>query len=128
MRTGHLSSAVGRLGWIQVDCHDPERLAEFWGAVLGVQIEDRLGDPPQYVNLRGATRDSPRVCFQRVPETKTAKNRLHFDIGVEDVDAATASIEALGGNRVPHEDYHEHGYRWRLMTDPEGNEFCLIYA
>lgn len=36
-------------------------------------------------------------------------------------------VEGLGGARVPHDDYHEHGYRWRLMADPEGNEFCLIY-
>jgi predicted enzyme related to lactoylglutathione lyase len=118
---------VGRLGWIQTDCYDPVRLAEFWRAVLGVEIEDRLGQPPHYVNLKPATRDAPRVCFQRVPEAKAGKNRLHFDVGVDDVDAATRRVEALGGSRVLHDDYHEYGYRWRLMSDPEGNEFCLIY-
>jgi predicted enzyme related to lactoylglutathione lyase len=118
---------IGQLGWIQTDCHDPDRLAAFWGAVLGVEIEDRFGDPPQYVNLASATVDGPRVCFQRVPEAKVAKNRLHFDVAVDQVDAATERIQDLGGGRVPHEDYHEDGYSWRLMVDPEGNEFCLIY-
>jgi len=56
-----------------------------------------------------------------------AKNRLHFDVAVDHVDAATARIQDLGGRRVPHDDYQENGYSWRLMEDPEGNEFCLIY-
>ncbi len=127
MKSGQSRGPVGRLGWIQTDCHDPERLAGFWGAVLGVEIEGRLGDPPQYVNLKPVRPDAPRVSFQRVPEAKAGKNRLHFDVGVDDVDVATATIEALGGTRVPHDDYHEYGYNWRLMADPEGNEFCLIY-
>jgi len=127
MKSGPLDGPVGRLGWIQTDCHDPERLARFWGQVLGVEVDARLGHPPQYVNLESVTRDAPRVCFQRVPEAKAGKNRLHFDLGVDDVDLATARIESLGGARARHDDYHEHGYSWRLMADPEGNEFCLIY-
>ena len=121
------STRIGQLGWIQTDCHDPERLAEFWGAVFGVEVEDRFGNPPQYVNLAPATVDGPRVCFQRVPEGKVAKNRLHFDVAVDHVDAAALRIQELGGRHVPHDDYHEDGYSWRLMEDPEGNEFCLIY-
>jgi predicted enzyme related to lactoylglutathione lyase len=127
MKSRHSRGPVGRLGWIQTDCHDPERLAAFWGAVLGVEIEDQLGQPPHYVNLKPVTPAAPGVSFQRVPEAKAGKNRLHFDVGVDDVDVATARIETLGGTRVPHDDYHEYGYRWRLMADPEGNEFCLIY-
>jgi predicted enzyme related to lactoylglutathione lyase len=119
---------VAKIGWIQTDCHDPERLAAFWGAVLGVEIEDRFGDPPQYVNLGPATPDGPRVCFQRVPEAKMTKNRVHLDVAVQDVDAAASRITELGGRRLPHEDYHEDGYSWRIMADPEGNEFCLIYG
>ncbi len=120
--------ATAKIGWIQTDCHDPERLAEFWGAVLGVEVEDRFGNPPQYVNLAPATPDGPRVCFQRVPEAKVTKNRVHLDVAVQDVDAAASRITELGGRRLPHEDYHEDGYSWRIMADPEGNEFCLIYG
>ncbi|HEX9094719.1 MAG TPA: VOC family protein [Candidatus Dormibacteraeota bacterium] len=119
---------IAQIGWIQTDCHDPERLAAFWGAVLGVEVEDRFGDPPQYVNLGPATPDAPRVCFQRVPEAKVTKNRVHLDVAVQDVDVAASRITALGGRRLPHDDYHEDGYSWRIMADPEGNEFCLIYG
>ena len=63
---------VGRIGWIQIDCPDPERLAVFWSAVLGVDV----------------------------PEPKTVKNRVHLDLVVDDVNAATPRIE---GERVlPH--------------------------
>ncbi len=119
---------VGRLRWIQIDCPDPERLAGFWAKVLAVDIEDRLGDPPQFVNLASAEPGAPQVCFQRVPEAKTLKNRLHFDLHVEEVDVACARVESLGGRRRDDHDFHEHGFSWRRMADPEGNEFCLIYG
>jgi predicted enzyme related to lactoylglutathione lyase len=119
---------VGRLRWVQVDCPDPERLAAFWAKVLDVAIEARLGDPPQFVNLASAEPGAPQVCFQRVPEPKSVKNRLHFDLQVEDVDEACARVEALGGRRRDDHDFREHGFSWRRMVDPEGNEFCLIYG
>jgi predicted enzyme related to lactoylglutathione lyase len=63
-----------------------------------------------------------------VPEPKTVKNRLDLDLAVDDVEAATARIEALGGRRLrPEADFNEYGYCWRTMADPEGNEFCLIF-
>lgn len=46
---------------------------------------------------------------------------------MDDVDEATARIEGLGGLRLQSDDVHEYGYSWRVMADPEGNEFCLIY-
>lgn len=115
-----------RLGAVTVDCADPDRLAAFWGAVLGVEVAERLGDPPQYVSLQRAE-GAPTVTFQRVPEPKKVKNRLHPDLEVDDVEAATARVERLGGRRVQHGDFDEHGYRWRVMADPEGNEFCLVF-
>ena len=121
-----MDRAVGRLGWIQVDTADPMKLAEFWGAVLGRPILDPLEDPPQYVGLQPIDAGMI-VSFQRVPEAKVVKNRLHFDIQADDVAQAQASIEALGGARLPMEDFLEDGYAWRQMADPDGNEFCLIF-
>jgi predicted enzyme related to lactoylglutathione lyase len=66
------------------------------------------------------------LTLQRVPEAKTGKNRLHLDLYPEDLDAASERIGALGGSRVSSEDVREFGYRWRVMADPAGNEFCLI--
>ncbi len=120
-------NAVGTVGAVIVDCDDPEALAGFWGALLDTEVARRLGDPPQYVDL-GPVGGAPYLGFQRVSERKVVKNRVHVDVNVEDVDAATARVEELGGRRVPGGDVEEHGFRWRVMLDPEGNEFCLIYG
>jgi predicted enzyme related to lactoylglutathione lyase len=117
---------VGRLGWVQVDSVDPEALARFWSAVLGVGIRGRLGDPPQYVICEPESDGAPKLCFQRVPEAASGKNRLHLDVAVPDVDAATTRVLALGGRQVPDGDVVEHDMSWRVMADPEGNVFCLI--
>ena len=119
--------AIGRLGWVQIDASDPMALAAFWGEVLGQPLDGApLGDPPHYVALEPGP-SGVVVSFQRVPESKTIKNRLHLDVEVDDVDAAQARIERLGGRRLPMDDFHEYGFHWRQMEDPEGNEFCLIY-
>jgi predicted enzyme related to lactoylglutathione lyase len=118
--------AVGRWGWLQVDCAEPSRLATFWSAVLGVDVGEGFGDPVHYLGLEPVLPGGPVLSFQRVPEPRAAKNRLHLDIEVEDVDAATESVISLGGARHG-EDFEEHGFRWRVMADPEGNEFCLVY-
>ena len=119
-------TAVGAVAWIIVDCSDPAMLARFWGEVLGVEVGEALEDPVQYQPLRAATPNGPNLIFQRVPEPKRGKNRLHLDIAVEDIDAAAGRIETLGGQRLPGADFSEDGFRWCVMTDPEGNEFCLI--
>ena len=128
MATREVTTGIGRLGWIQIDTPDPERLAAFWTVVLGVEVEGRLGNPPQFVNLHKQYPDAPYVSFQRVPEPKVVKNRVHMDIVVDDVELATSRIVGLGGRRRrPDADFNEYGFCWRTMADPEGNEFCLIY-
>jgi predicted enzyme related to lactoylglutathione lyase len=116
--------AIGRWGWLQIDARDPERLAAFWSEVLGTSV-DEDDAPPAYVCLRSVGR-APVICFQRVPEPKSVKNRLHIDIAVEDMEAATKRIEELGGTRHPWGDRTEGSWSWRVMLDPEGNEFCLV--
>jgi predicted enzyme related to lactoylglutathione lyase len=120
------SSAIGRLGWIQVDCEDPARLAEFWARMLATDVLGRLGDPPHYVTLNSPQAGAPRIAFQRVPERKTGKNRLHFDIAVTDLPAAIEQAVSLGASPTADGDFVEYGIRWTVMRDPEGNEFCLV--
>lgn len=66
-----------------------------------------------------------RVLFQRVPEPKTGKNRLHIDLhsAPGEMEAETVRLEALGAAVLRRVD--EPGGRWVVMTDPEGNEFCV---
>jgi predicted enzyme related to lactoylglutathione lyase len=96
--------------------------------VLGVEIDAALGEPPHYLGLVPAGSGAPAVSFHRVPEAKVVKNRLHFDVAVDDVETASARIEDLGGSRLASNDFSEYGFHWRVMADPEGNEFCLIYS
>jgi predicted enzyme related to lactoylglutathione lyase len=107
---------VTRLGPFVVDCADPERLAAFWGALLGDEVMWRKGP---YVFLVG---EGQRLGFQRVPEPKKGKNRVHPDLFCEDVHASAARVIELGGSRVG--GYEAGGFL--VMADPEGNEFCLI--
>jgi len=66
-----------------------------------------------------------RLLFQRVPEGKTAKNRMHLDLHVGDKDreAEVARLEALGA-KILYEQDQPIGV-WTTMADPEGNEFCV---
>jgi predicted enzyme related to lactoylglutathione lyase len=120
--------AIGRWGSVQVDCTDPTTLASFWARVLGSTVYETFGDPPHYVVVAPTAAGGPWLSFQRVPEAKGVKNRLHLDIAVDDLDTGCARIEELGGQRGPGDDVEEYGIRWRLMADPEDNEFCLILS
>jgi len=139
---------------ITFDCADPAGLAAFWAEVLGYQVQpppdgfdswdvalEALGVPRDQWNSRSAilpiegTR--PRVFFQRVPEGKMVKNRLHLDVrvapGLEGdermsaLEAEANRLEALGATRAyrvePDKATMESGFI--TMHDPEDNEFCL---
>lgn len=105
---------------VTLDCVDLEVTAAFWQAALGYGrghvIEGR------YASLAG---DGPTLSLQRVPEAKTAKNRLHLDLLVADVDSEVARLRALGAGVLAPGAREEFGQRWFVLTDPEGNEFCV---
>jgi predicted enzyme related to lactoylglutathione lyase len=105
-----------------LDCQDPIALAEFWAPALGYVS---FGEAGAYVVLFPDGRHGPKLLLQRVPESKTAKNRMHLDIDATDIEAEATRLEALGAHRVADEQIHEHGTSWILMADPEGNEFCV---
>ena len=105
-----------------LDCADPSALADFWSAALGYTT---LGGAGSYVMLVDESGVQPKLLLQGVPEGKTVKNRMHLDIEVGDIEAEAVRLEALGARRVASEHMHEHGTSWVLMTDPEGNGFCV---
>jgi predicted enzyme related to lactoylglutathione lyase len=112
------------VGYLVIDATDPERLTRFWAAMLDVEVDTTVADG-QFVIL-SPTKDGLTVGFQRVPEHKTSKNRLHLDLVIEDLDAATAEIEKLGGRWLePGNTRDLEGFQWRTMADPEGNEFDI---
>lgn len=137
------------IGNLTFDAADPARLCAFWVAALGYEEEqppagllDELrsaGWSEEDLGSRRAARDArgggPRLFFQRVPEAKQAKNRLHIDLNAADgrraerheVEAEAERLISLGATRIrvhdemlgPFPEYHH------VMADPEGNEFCV---
>jgi predicted enzyme related to lactoylglutathione lyase len=116
-----MTDGVAHLGLV-LDCADPERLAEFWAPALGYV---NLGVAGSYVALFPNGAAGPKLLLQRVAEPKTVKNRMHFDIEVADIHAEADRLAALGATRVSEGPCSEHGSTWLLMSDPEGNEFCV---
>jgi predicted enzyme related to lactoylglutathione lyase len=105
-----------------LDCADPDVLAKFWAAALRYT---NVGAAGAYVLLLPPDPTQPKLLLQRVAEPKTAKNRMHLDIHVPDIDAEAARLESLGAHRISSDAMSEHGTRWHVMTDPAGNEFCV---
>jgi predicted enzyme related to lactoylglutathione lyase len=105
-----------------IDSDDLEANLAFWSAALGVENWGLDGPEDNYGVLKEDIAGL-HVELQRVPESKTAKSRIHFDIETDDVDAEVARLEALGARRV--EEHPGGRTRWWLMQDPCGNEFCV---
>jgi uncharacterized protein YndB with AHSA1/START domain len=114
---------VGTLCTVQItfDCAEPERLASFWAQALGFTP---AGTGDGWAAVADPHGVRPRLLFLRVPERKTVKNRVHLDVNVVgDLEAEAARLVALGAHQLRRVD--EQGQRWTVMSDPEGNEFCI---
>ena len=111
-----------KVGYLVIDAADPERLAPFWCGLLAVSVDTAIGDG-EFLVL-SPTEDGLTVGFQRVPEAKAGKNRLHLDLVVDDLDEATAEIQKLGGRWLEQGKTRElEGFRWRCAW--QGNEFDI---
>jgi hypothetical protein len=117
------------------DAVDPHRLAAFWADALGYVPEPGYAEPDgaSIIDPEGV---GPAIGFLRVPERKTAKNRMHIDIRVAGeppwdptgrerlIRAKVDSLVAVGATRIREQRYgDELGHV--VMLDPEGNEFCV---
>jgi hypothetical protein len=126
---------VARIRDVVFDSRHPASLARFWASVLkghavapydqaeldrlhAAGIDDPEDDPTVLVEpLAGGT---PRLWFQRVPESKLVKNRVHLDLTCADMGAEVDRLTRLGARVLAR---HEH---WVTMADPEGNEFDVM--
>jgi len=103
-----------------INTTDVARLVKFWSALLGVEVRR---ESPDFVFLTPQQPGGIAVNFQRVPDPTEGRRRLHLDLSVESLEAASERILELGGSRV--EDHEVPGFAWRVMADPDGNEFCI---
>jgi predicted enzyme related to lactoylglutathione lyase len=107
---------------VTFDCVDPQRVAQFWSALLG-----REPGPSQdgWVYLGQPGDALPRLVFQPVPEPKTGKVRVHLDVTVDDIEEAIGVVAGLGGRFTGERQDYDEGVVV-VMTDPEDHEFCLV--
>jgi predicted enzyme related to lactoylglutathione lyase len=105
-----------------LDCRDPARLAQFWAEAIGYTLSSSGGP---YVVLIPRDGDGPELVLQRVAEPKATKNRMHLDIRTGQLEATVHRLVGLGACRLQPGITEEAGFRWVVMTDPEGNEFCV---
>jgi catechol 2,3-dioxygenase-like lactoylglutathione lyase family enzyme len=122
-RVRHDPGMIGRLHGIVIDCPDPSALAAFYQELLGmVRVQDQddwvaIGDAPDRVGLafwRAADFTAPTWPDPSVQQ------QMHFDVMVEDLDAAETSALRLGARPLP-----GGGETFRVFADPAGHPFCL---
>ena len=107
---------------LTIDCIDPERVAQLWSALL----RRPLGfSEPSWVYLGERGDPQPRLVFQAVAEPKAGKVRIHLDITVDEIEAASYEVDALGGSFTGGRYVYAEG-TVVVMADPEGHEFCLV--
>jgi catechol 2,3-dioxygenase-like lactoylglutathione lyase family enzyme len=115
---------IGRLDTVVIDCPDPRALADFYCTLLGMHLVKDDGD---WVTIRTDS-DAPGVAFQQVENYQPPQwpdparpQQVHFDVRVDDMDAAEQRALAAGATRLPGE-----GRDFRVFADPAGHPFCLV--
>ena len=103
---------------VSFDAADALALAAFWAAVLGSDVDEDSTADKAFVEAAGW--GGPSIWFTRVPEAKSAKNRMHFDLRAPGtMEAEVARLETLGAVVLRRDE------DLTAMRDPEGNEFCV---
>jgi predicted enzyme related to lactoylglutathione lyase len=109
---------------ISIDAHDAARLAHFWARALHRAVDDGATEEFASVAADSDCQLGPFLLFHKVPEGKTVKNRVHFDLQANDVEAEADRLTGLGAQLI--RSLAENNNRWISFLDPEGNEFDLV--
>ena len=112
-----------RVSEVVIDCAEHGAIVEFWAAALGYR---RRKVNEQYVTLvppKPAEPGRPPILFQKVPEPKVVKNRVHLDFRAESMADEVARLIGLGATFIAERSLGS--FRWTVLADPEGNEFCV---
>ena len=118
---------------VALDCSNPAKLAEFWASALDYEVV-RVSEDGERAFLSDPEGKGPTLLLHRVPEAKTVKNRMHLDVYVSPwvsppaeakpiVDAVSERLRAMGATEL--RTFEKPDDYFVVMSDPEGNEFCI---
>jgi predicted enzyme related to lactoylglutathione lyase len=109
---------------VVIDCSQLHRSAEFWTSALGY-VRDGVA-AGRYQSLLPADGTGAEILLQQVPEDKHGKNRVHLDLRTRDLEPEAQRLVSLGAQVVTKQPVTEAGWRWHILADPDGNEFCVL--
>ena len=117
---------ASRLYSVVIDCADPSSLGRWWADVLSWKVtyeepDEIVVEPPDGERL-------PGLVFVPVPEAKSVKNRVHLDLATHSEDHFAAEVARIRGLGARPADIGQGDTPWVVLTDPEGNEFCVLNA
>jgi predicted enzyme related to lactoylglutathione lyase len=109
---------------VVIDCSDLGRSARFWAGVLGY-ARDGVATG-RYQRLLPADGKGAEILLQRVPDGKQGKNRVHLDLRTRELEPELRRLVSLGARVLTAEPVAEARWRWHILADPDGNEFCVL--
>ncbi|MFE1554504.1 VOC family protein [Streptomyces sp. NPDC058734] len=117
---------TGPIAAVVVDCADPREMARFWSRATDWTVHE-VNDTQ--ATLRSAKGVGPYLEFIRTPDPKSGWNRVHIDVAPykgDDLEAEAARLRELGARGATDTGFDPAAIHWKVLTDPEGNEFCLL--
>ena len=109
---------------ITIDCADATAVARFWADVLGRRVAEASTSDHAVLLAAGGDTTEPCIIFNKVPEAKIVKNRIHLDLISDTFEGETERLLSLGAHRL--RDVQGDKASWTTFADIEGNEFDLI--
>lgn len=114
---------TGPIAALVVDCADPRAAARFWDEAMDWTLHEVTDEHARFRSARGV---GPYLEFVRVPDVKTVKNRVHFDLRPYPGDDQAAEADRLRALGATDTDVGQGDVPWTVFSDPQGNEFCLL--
>ena len=115
-----------RLHSVVIDCHDHRAQARWWAETLGWQLVHEDDDESTVAPVGRPETDDLSLVFVPVPEPKRGKNRVHLDLNSPSAGAQRDTVERLLDRGAAYADVGQTDVSWIVMTDLEGNEFCVL--
>jgi len=113
-----------RVTTVMFNSENPEQLIDFWSNLLSVKAHPHNATT-EHIWLFPTPGENFKLGFQRVQKKSTDSSEVHIDVAVDDLNEAEELVKRLGGSHVK-TSRTGGGFEWRILKDPEGNQFCIF--